>query len=375
MIETRFFEAGDFTLDSGILLPAARLAYETYGTLDGKASNAILLFHALTGSQHAHGYNPQVPGVEPLWQQENHEGWWDAMIGPGRPLDTDRYFIVCANLLGSCYGSSGPYALHPDGQPWSARFPLVTAADQARIQTALLAHLGIERFHVIGPSVGGLAGLALTALFPEKVKGFISIGSGFKPLIEHQLSVFEQILAIELDPLFLAGRYPLDAPPRRGLALARIIGHKAFVYQQGLESRARAATGERYGMLSWYTPTRNTQSYMLHQGTKFARRFDANAYLRLADMWINFDLPKQTGSPTLEAALAGCRREQVPFLVFGIDTDACFPQEAQRAFTEELRRAGLPAELQLVRSQKGHDSFLLEPELYAEAIARFLEKR
>lgn len=374
MIETHFLTAGDFTLDSGEVLPDARLAYETYGTLNAEASNAILLFHALTGSQHAHGYNPRVPGVEPLWQEENHQGWWDAMIGPGRPLDTDRYFIVCANLLGSCYGSSGPYALHPDGRPWGGRFPRVSAADQARIQVDLLAHLGIEQFHVIGPSVGGLAGLALTALFPEKVKGFISIGSGYVPLIEHQLSVFEQILAIELDPLFCGGHYALDAPPLRGLAFARIIGHKAFVYQQGLENRARAATGDRCGMLSWYAPTRNTQSYMLHQGTKFARRFDANAYLRLADMWISFDLPRLTGAPDLAAALNGCRREQVPFLVFGIDTDACFPQEAQSELTQQLRRAGIPAELQIVHSLKGHDSFLLEPERYAEAITRFLER-
>ena len=373
MVETRFFSAGDFSLASGEVIPGAQLAYETYGRLNGDASNAVLLFHALTGSQHAHGYNPSVPGTGSLWQEENHLGWWDAMIGPGRPLDTDRLFIVCANLLGSCYGSSGPCTLHPDGKPWSARFPLVSAADQARIQTLLLESLGIGRFHVVGPSVGGLAGLALTALFPERVKGFISIGSGYHPLIEHQLSVFEQILAIELDPLFRAGNYPLDDPPSRGLAFARIIGHKAFVYQQGLESRARAATGDRCGLLSWYKPTRNTQSYMLHQGTKFARRFDANSYLRLADMWIDFDLPRQTGTASFAEALRGCSRERTPVLVFGIDTDACFPQEAQIEFTSELRRAGVPAELQLVRSEKGHDSFLLEPELYAEAISRFLQ--
>lgn len=372
MVETRFFSAGDFTLGSGEVISGAQLAYETYGRLNSAASNAVLLFHALTGSQHAHGYNPAVPGTGSLWQEENHLGWWDAMIGPGRPLDTDRLFIVCANLLGSCYGSSGPCSTHPDGMPWSARFPLVSAADQARIQTLLLDSLGIGRFHVVGPSVGGLAGLALTALFPARVKGFISIGSGYYPLIEHQLSVFEQILAIELDPSFRGGSYPLDDPPSRGLAFARIIGHKAFVYQQGLETRARAATGDRCGLLSWYKPTRNTQSYMLHQGTKFARRFDANAYLRLADMWINFDLPRETGTVSFAEAMRGCSRERTPVLVFGIDTDACFPQEAQKEFASELRRAGVPAELQLVRSEKGHDSFLLEPELYAKAISRFL---
>lgn len=374
METTRFFPLGDFALDCGETVPSAVLAYETYGTLRPDRSNAVLLFHALTGSQHAHGYNPSIPEIAPLWQEENHQGWWNAMIGSGRPLDTDRYFIICANLLGSCYGSSGPYSTHPDGTPWGSRFPLITAGDQARAQAALLGHFGIERLHLVGPSVGGLVGLAFTALYPSRVHSFITIGSGYKPSMDHQLSVFEQILAIELDPRYLAGRYPLDNPPKQGLAFARIIGHKAFVYQEGLAERARESTGDRKNMLTWYTPTRNTQSYMLHQGTKFANRFDANSYIRIADMWINYDLRTITGTATLEQALEPCRAAGVPFLVFSIDTDACFRPEEQREYVDQLRRIGIPAEYHLIRSEKGHDSFLLEPELYAEPIARFLQR-
>ncbi len=373
-VETGFFSPGDFTTEGGVRIPSVQVAFESYGTLNAEASNAVLLFHALTGSQHACGWNPAVPGTGALWQPENFEGWWERMIGPGKPLDTDRYFIICANLLGGCYGSSGPCSPHPDGAPWSGRFPLVRAGDQARINALLLSFLGVERALLVGPSVGGLVAMAFAALFPERTKGVVSIGSGWRPLIEHQLSVFEQILAIELDPLYRGGFYPAEDPPARGLALARIIGHKAFVCLQGLESRVRAEAGGRYGMLTWYEPTRSTQSYMLHQGTKFARRFDANSYIRISDMWISFDLLRTAGAASFSEAMAGCRRHAVPFLVFGIDTDACFPVAAQEELAAELTRAGVPVELRFVRSAKGHDSFLLEPGLYAADLAAFLAR-
>lgn len=374
IVSTQFLPLGDFLTESGVLIPNVQVAYECYGTLNADASNAILLFHALTGSQHAHGINCNVPGIGTLWQEENHEGWWDSMIGAGKPLDTDRYFIVCINLLGSCYGTTGPCSPHADGQPWNARFPLITAGDQARLQAQTLTALGIERVTLIGPSVGGLVALAFAALFPERTKGVVSIGSGWRPLIEHQLSVFEQILAIELDPLYCGGFYTADAPPTRGLALARIIGHKAFVWQQGLETRARATCGDRCGMLSWYTPTRNTQGYMLHQGTKFARRFDANAYIRISDMWINYDLLRIARASSFAEAMSGCRLRHTPFLVFGIDTDACFPLEAQRDLVARLENAGINAHMETVHSLKGHDSFLLEPALYAHALTDFLTR-
>ena len=371
-IRSRIHTLGELRFDSGDTLPGMQLAYETYGTLAPDAGNAILLFHALTGSHHAHGYNASLPEAGSFWQPENHRGWWDAMIGPGKPLDTDRYFIVCANYLGSCYGSSGPTSIAPDGTPWGSRFPLVTANDQARAQVQLLESLGIERFSIVGPSVGGMLSLAITAMYPERVRSVIIIGASCAPPIEHKLSVFEQILAIELDPLYHAGRYPLAAPPEHGLALARIICHKLFVYQRGLEKRARRGISDRKGMLTWYTPTRNTESYMLHQGAKFAKRFDANAYIRIVNMWASFDLPTLTDLPNTDAVFTRYAQHGIPFMLFSIDTDCCFTPRGISHFYRRLLKNGVHARYRCIHSAKGHDSFLLEPELYEADIARTL---
>ena len=373
-VQTQIFTLGDFTFESGETLPGVALAYETYGTLAPDKGNAILLFHALTGSHHAHGRNESLPEAGSFWQPENFDGWWDRMIGPGKPLDTDRFFIVCANFLGSCYGSSGPASIAPDGAPWGSRFPLVSANDQARAQVRLLEHLGITRFNIVGPSVGGMLSLATAHMYPERVRSVIIIGASCAPPIEHKLSVFEQVLAIELDPKYHAGRYPLSDPPARGLALARIICHKLFVYQRGLEKRARrgGAVGDRKGMLEWYTPTRNTESYMLHQGTKFAKRFDANAYIRIVNMWASFDLAALSGKGSLDAAFACYAQHGIPFLLYSIDTDCCFTPRGISHFYRRLLKNGVQAEYVKIKSLKGHDSFLLEPELYEEGISRYL---
>ena len=309
-VQTKFLDLpNSFSLRNGATLDKVRVAYEQYGTLTPNKDNAILLFHALSGSQHAYGYNPEVPGIGSLWKPENHEGWWNSIIGPGKPLDTNRFCIICANYLGGCYGTTGPATPCPaDGQPYGSRFPHVEAADQARLQALLLDSLGIERVHLMGPSVGGLIALSFACQFPERVRSFISIGSGYRASIEHRLSLFEQILAIELDPDFQGGDYYRGPVPKKGLAFARIIGHKSFVYQEGLEQRARKEVGGNYGLLTWMTPTRSTQSYMLHQGTKFAERFDANAYIRIADMWAEFDIRDHTPDGTFQTALEGFRR-------------------------------------------------------------------
>ena len=350
--------------------------HEQYGTLTPNKDNAILLFHALSGSQHAYGYNPEVPGIGSLWKPENHEGWWNSIIGPDKPLDTNRFCIICANYLGGCYGTTGPATACPaDGQPYGSRFPHVEAADQARLQALLLDSLGIERVHLMGPSVGGLIALSFACQFPERVRSFISIGSGYRASIEHRLSLFEQILAIELDPDFQGGDYYRGPAPKKGLAFARIIGHKSFVYQEGLEQRARKEVGGNYGLLTWMTPTRSTQSYMLHQGTKFAERFDANAYIRIADMWAEFDIRDHTPDGTFQTALEGFRRAGIPALIFSIDTDCCFRPAEQQDFAAQLEAAHIPTEFHTIASTKGHDSFLLEPELYAEPIRRILAAR
>lgn len=372
-VSTNIFEIGDFTFDSGITLPNIRLAYETYGTLNADKSNAILLFHALTGSHHAHGLNDHLPEAGDFWRAENHEGWWDRMIGAGKPLDTDKYFIICINFLGSCYGSSGPTSIAPDGEPWGSRFPMVTPNDQAKAQMKLIDSWGIDRFAIVGPSIGGMLSLVFTYLYPERVRSVIIIGASCQPPIDHKLAAFEQIMAIELDEKYRAGRYPLSDPPRRGLALARIISHKFFVYQRGLEKRARkGGIPDRKGMLTWYEPTRNTESYMLHQGTKFALRFDANAYIRIINMWASFDLPALCGQKDLDSVFRHFAAYKIPFMIFSISTDCCFSPRSCSLFYRRLLKNGVNARYTCIESSKGHDSFLLEPELYQADMIAYL---
>lgn len=372
-VQSHIFRLGDFTFHSGETLPDIRLAYETYGTLNADKSNAILLFHALTGSHHAHGYNDNLPEAGTFWQPENHQGWWDLMIGPGKPLDTERFFIICANYLGSCYGSSGPTQTAPDGEPWGSRFPLTDGNDQARAQIQLMNHFGIDRFAIVAPSLGGMLALTLAALYPERVRSMVIIGAAHRPAINHKLEFFEQVLAIELDPAYRAGCYPLSDPPNRGLALARIISHKLFVYQDGLEKRARKGICDSKGMLTWYQPRRNTESYMLHQGTKFAKRFDANAYIRIVNLWAGYDLPAFTGMADTDEVFRLYARHNIRFLLFSIDTDYCFTADAIEEFHRELTRNGVSSVHTRIQSEKGHDSFLLEPDLYADGLAEYLK--
>lgn len=365
---------GDFTFDSGETLPRLVLAYECYGSLNEAKDNVILLNHALTGSHHAHGWCDSLPEADPLWMPENFEGWWNLMIGSGKPLDTNKYFIICVNYLGGCYGSSGPSSTAPDGKPWGGRFPLVTARDQARAQIHLLDSLGIERFRLVAPSVGGLCGLVSTVLYPERVTGLLLIGVGYKISIEHRLSVFEQILAIEMDEKFCVGDYALDNPPNRGLALARIICHKLFVDQSQLDKRARAGVIQKSEMLNWYQAKRNTESYMLHQGTKFAKRFDANSYLRIINMWGSYDLAELCHQESVDACFQILAQHQIPVQMFSISTDYCFTPEEISAYHQDMLRNGVVAHYRCIESQKGHDSFLLEPELYEADIKQFLDE-
>lgn len=375
-VQTQFLNLkSPFPLSLGGELPSVRLAYETYGTLNEERSNAILLFHALTGSQHAHGYNPLVPELYQLWQEENHLGWWDSQIGPGKALDTDKYFIICANYLGSCYGTTGPISTNPStGFPWMSAFPRVTVSDQAYLQVRLLDYLGIAQAHaLVGPSIGGFVALTFSLLFPERVKRIVSIGSGYKCSILNRLMLFEQVIAIENDPKFNGGFYLLNDPPSNGLALARIISHKSFVCLDALERRARNEVKDDCDLLSWYKLRAASESYMLHQGTKFALRFDANAYLRIADMWMNFHAAGEVDCENLDEALLRAQGYGHKWLVFGIDSDRCFLPEEQEDFADHLQRAGFNTKLALIHSEKGHDSFLIEPELYADELTRFLE--
>lgn len=376
-VATQFFTIRDdapLTLREGGELPEATLAYETWGELNADGSNAILLFHALSGSHHAAGHNPDIPGIGDRWQPEMHDGWWEGILGPGKALDTDKYFVICANYIGGCYGSTGPASIDPrTGKPYGSTFPHLTAADQVEFHARLLDHLGIDKLHaIVGPSVGGLVSLAFATRYPERAPRVVSIAAGYKTTVLNRLILFEQILAIENDPFFNGGDFYDNGHPDYGLALARMISHKTFVHLDTFERRARRDVVHDTESLSWYRVRDQFQSYMLHQGKKFVKRFDANTYLRIIDMWSKFDGAREGDAETPEDLFSRCKENGQKWLVFSIDSDFCFYPEEQAELVSHLHESGTEVMHITVHSDKGHDSFLLEPDLYTPHISWLL---
>lgn len=372
-IETRFETLATpeepFLFRSGESLDHVQIAYEIYGELNEDRSNAILLFHAFSGSQHAAGSNPWVEGNE-FWTQECVDGWWNPFIGPGKALDTNLYCIVCANYLGGCYGSTGPSSIDPaTGKLYGSAFPHVTVADIVRSQAMLLDRLGIERLlAVVGPSTGGLGATTFATTYPERVHLVVSIASGVKTTVLNRIILLEQILAIENDPSFRGGDYYGSGAPETGLSLARMISHKTFVHLDAIERRASKDVIQPGDRFSWYQAHDHVESYMLHQGKKFTDRFDANTYLRICEAWSRYDPVREGGARDAADLFARSREAGHQYLVFSIDEDYCFYPEEQAALVELLKQASVPHLYFTVHSEKGHDSFLLEPDLYAPHI-------
>jgi len=377
-VTTRFFTFGSadepFELRSGVCLDEVTVAYETYGELDADRSNAVLVFHALTGSQHAAGYNSAVPGLGVEWTDECQRGWWDGFIGPDKAIDTRRFFVVCANYLGGCYGSTGPSSTDPrTGRPYGSAFPEVTFADMVDVQMRLLDHLGIERLHAaIGASTGGMLVLSLATRYPDRVGLAIPIASGYRTTALQQIHNFEQIVAIESDPAYLGGDYYGTPGPLAGLRLARMIGHKTFVSLRAMEERARAETpapGEGPGRYEVHSPL---ESYMWHQGNKFVRRFDANTYLRIIEAWQTYDIVAEGDAEDVVELFSACRDQR--YMLFSIDSDVCYYPDEQEDLAMVLKAAGVPHRRITVHSEKGHDSFLLESELFMPHLVNTLTR-
>jgi homoserine O-acetyltransferase len=378
-VKTKFFTFGDarhpFVFRTKEKLAPVTLAYETYGELSPARDNAILVFHALSGSQHAAGYNPAVPGVGRLWTEETHQGWWDAFIGPGKALDTKRFFVVCANFVGGCYGSSGPTSRNPKtGKPYGRAFPTVMLGDVVDSQVHLLDHLGIRRLHaVVGGSLGGMCALNFAVRYPDRVDRVIPIASGCSVSILQRIYNYEQICAIEEDKHFGGGHYYDGQRPERGLALARMISHKTFVSLEMMADRARReVVRPEQDKDKWYWLAHPVESYLRNQGFKFVKRFDANTYLRIIDAWQRFDLLKETRKKTLEDVFAACRKQT--FLVFTISGDECFRPSQQDELCHVLRKARVHFRHITVHSEKGHDAFLIEPDLFTPHIDYFLRQ-
>jgi homoserine O-acetyltransferase len=365
-VQTRFatFDEG-MELRNGYRLAPVTIAYEQYGDLNEDRSNAVLVFHALTGSQHAAGINEEVPGVDGRWTRDIHNGWWDGFIGPGKALDTNKVAVICANYIGSCYGSTGPSTLDPTtGKRYGSTFPRIDLADVVDSQIALLDHLGIDRLHAVtGGSVGGLMALSLATRYPERVEVVIPIAAGLGVTALQRIHNFEQSLAIENDPMFNGGDYYNGPRPDRGLSLARMIGHKTFVSLHAMEERARSEVVDRDETGGYVQITNPLESYMWHQGASFVERFDANSYLHIMELWQTFDLLAQAGVESLDELLRRCRDQR--FMVFSIDSDVCFYPDEQEELASALKQAGVPVRRITVHSDRGHDAFLVEPELFA----------
>ncbi len=378
-VRSKFFTYGE-DAESRLILHDGRdfgpvtLAYETYGKLNEAKDNAILIFHALSGSQHVCGFNPEVQGVGEKWNAECQTGWWNDFVGPGKPVDTDQFFVVCANYFGGCYGSTGPSSINPEtGKEYGGDFPQFTFGDIVDSQLPLFEELGIKTFHAaIGSSLGGMLVMNFAARHPQMVKRVIPVACGLESTTLTRVHNLEQILAIENDPNFNNGHYYDGPAPLRGLALARMISHKTFVSLRAMEARMTNKCEQEQDEFSWYKIKTPLESYILHQGRKFLQRFDANTYLYLIAGWTHYNLARDCKAKSYNEVFKGCEHQE--FLVFSIDSDVCFYPDEQEFLHKKLIDAGVKSEHITVRSDKGHDSFLLEPGLYSEPIRTMLEK-
>lgn len=342
-------------LDSGASLGPWQIAYQTYGTLNADKSNAILICHALTGDQHVASDNP-VTGKP---------GWWTSMVGPGKSFDTDRFFVICANVLGSCLGTSGPANHDPvTGKAYAVDFPVVTIRDMVRAQARLIDRLGIETlFCVAGGSMGGMQVLQWAATFPQRVFSAILLATGAKHSAQN--IAFHEVgrQAVMADPDWRAGRYLTEGTrPEKGLAVARMAAHITYLSEPVLHRKFGRKLQDRAAPTFSFDADFEIESYLRYQGRSFVERFDANSYLYLTRAMDYFDLADDYGG-SLSAAFKGTRTR---FCVASFTSDWLFPTSDSRAIVHALNAAGASVSFVEIETDKGHDAFLLdEPVLFA----------
>jgi homoserine O-acetyltransferase/O-succinyltransferase len=342
-------------LDSGVDLAPYTIAYQTYGALNAQKSNAIMVCHALTGDQFVGDTHP-VTGKP---------GWWDDVLGPGRLLDTDRYYIICANVLGGCMGTSGPREIDPKtGQPWGLSFPIITVADMVRSQARLLDHLGIEQlFCVVGGSMGGMQVLEWAASYPDRVFSAIPIACAARHSAQN--IAFHEVgrQAIMADPDWRGGDYASQGVrPARGLAVARMAAHITYLSEAALHRKFGRNLQDRNQISFGFDADFQVESYLRHQGSSFVDRFDANSYLYITRAMDYFDLAAEHGG-VLANAFRGTKTR---FCVVSFTSDWLFPTPESRAIMQALNAVAANVSFVEIVSDKGHDAFLLEePEFFA----------
>lgn len=358
----KFLCTEPLSLESGERLAPVELAYETYGRLNLERSNAILVLHALSGDAHVAGRRSAT---------DDKPGWWDDMVGPGKGIDTEKYFVLCSNVIGGCQGSTGPASVNPaTGRPYGLNFPVVTVADMVAAQKRLVDYLGIGKIlAVVGGSMGGMQALQWTVAYPDRVRAAIPLAT--TPRLSPQSIALNEVgrQAIYADPNWNGGDYYGRRPPNAGLALARMIGHITYLSDESMHQKfgRRLQSGERYGYD--FSTEFAVESYLQYHGLNFIRRFDANSYLYITKAMDYFDLANGHGS--LVKRFAGVTAR---FLVVSFTSDWLYPPYQSKELVRALKANGADVTYCEIQSSYGHDAFLLETDRLAGLISDFLAR-
>src|ERR1700726_2845442 len=349
-------------LDAGVDFAPLQIAYQTYGVLNSERSNAILVCHALTGDQH-------VANIHPV---TGKAGWWETMVGPGRPIDTERYFVICPNVLGACMGTTGPASTNAKtGQPWGLEFPMITVRDMVRAQAMLLDHLGIDSlFSIAGGSMGGMQVLQWASSYPERVYSALPLATATRHSAQN--IAFHEVgrQAVMADPEWRGGRYfAAGTNPRRGLAVARMGAHITYLSDAALHRKFGRRFQDRNNPTFSFDADFQVESYLRHQGISFVERFDANSYLYLTRAMDYFDLAADCAGVLAHAF----KDTPTRFCGVSFTSDWLFPTTDLRAIVHALNAGGARVSFAEIVTDKGHDAFLLqEPELFA-IVSGFLD--
>ncbi len=353
-------------LEHGDELPQVTVAYETFGKLNAQRDNAVLVCHALSGDSHVAGHGVDDDG------KDDDPGWWDSYVGPGKPIDTDRYFVICANILGGCRGTTGPHSIDQrSGRPYGADFPVITIGDTVAVQAKLIDHLGIDRLlAVTGGSLGGHMALWWATHLPQRIKGTIAVATS--PRLTSQSLAFDVVArnAILRDPDYRAGQYYDRGPgPQAGLAIARMLGHITYLSRESMIEKFDADRLNARDIRTEFETRFSVGSYLAYQGDRFVERFDANSYLTLSMAVDLFDL-----GATPQAMIAALGRSQCRWLIVSFSSDWLFPAFQSQEIVDTLIHEGKPVSYCNVRSDCGHDAFLLPNEMdsYGEMMGAFL---
>jgi len=351
-------------LESGARLGPVTIAYETYGTLNADKTNVILIVHALSGDSHVAGY---------YGEDDAKPGWWEVMVGPGKGIDTNKYFVICSNILGSCMGSTGPGSIDPKtNRPYGLDFPLVTIGDMVKAQKALMDHIGIKKvLSVVGGSIGGMQVLEWCVRYPEMVVSAIPLATTTR---HSALAIaFNEVArqAIMADPNWKGGNYYGGPKPNTGLAVARMIGHITYLSDESMMHKfGRRLQGKDCFSFN-FDADFQVESYLHYQGIKFVERFDANAFLYITKAADYYDLPNQHNSGSAVKAFS---KAQAKFLVISFTSDWLYPTYQSRAMIQAMKKSGLDVSFCEIEAEWGHDAFLLPSERLTSLLKGFLER-